>query len=790
MHDAMMSQTKPVVGHAVLQRLSDALRQGLTDFFQPSFLRFIDDLPNRVMALCATLPDGEQQRYLDIVIELRRHRVDIESRVTGIIDAQLHRFIQLSQRREGNVSPSHGLGAMTLIDSADMEVTVALDTAGARLAQHLEPVMGDAFSRLQPLAPALTEVGALPFHPRSLLQMMLECFSVFMIGPDQKVMLVRMFSSDLPVAPLLALIPQALLQAQVPELDKTIKKSDSGGAARTEPKPDLNEVLRDIRDLSKRNAGTSGSAALNAAANNFDDGLPAEDEAGMPILHRAAGGGLVIDPEVLIRQAERFNELSKSVAQSPLMPQNVSPLAMEQVVATPLLMDMLSRLQDAQPRTKIDTDPTAPSVSEVRDSIRHQLKSDDDTVEVIGKKDTDIINLVSMMFDFILDDQDLPTAMKALIGRLQIPMLKVAIIDANFFRTEDHPARRLLNSLAKAGVGWDEQAKTSDQLYKKLEETVFTILNDFNDDIGLFDKLLEDFEAFYADQQTRVTAVDTRTREAEENRARADMARTIVQQALNRRLNGRKLPFAVVRILQEGWRHVLYLACLKEGTESESWRQAVKVVDALIWSVMPPKDDLQWVERLRSVAPKLSNSLRKGLVSVHFDTLQTETLLREIAHVHQEIIEGFEMATVEILDQETAQADPNFDGVSVDQALRHTRPNMKAVVLPKAQIATVYEGETLPSSDRHVIAVKQMLVGTWIEFIHSERRDRHKLVAKIRTSEKLIFANRRGIKVAEMSQMQLAVELSQGRARIVEEQPQIVDRALQSVVGGLRQLSA
>jgi hypothetical protein len=41
-----------------------------------------------------------------------------------------------------------------------------------------------------------------------------------------------------------------------------------------------------------------------------------------------------------------------------------------------------------------------------------------------------------------------------------------------------------------------------------------------------------------------------------------------------------------------------------------------------------------------------------------------------------------------------------------------------------------------------------------------------------------------------MSQMQLAVELSQGRARIVEEQPQIVDRALQSVVGGLRQLSA
>jgi hypothetical protein len=389
-----------------------------------------------------------------------------------------------------------------------------------------------------------------------------------------------------------------------------------------------------------------------------------------------------------------------------------------------------------------------------------------------------------------LDDQDLPTAMKALLGRLQIPMLKVAILDDTFFKTEDHPARRLLNSLAKAGVGWDEQAKSSDQLYKKLEETVFTILNDFEDDISIFDQLLESFESFYNDQQTRVAAVDERTREAEENRARADMARTIVQQALNRRLNGRKLPFAVVRLLQEGWRHVLYLACLKEGTESESWRQAVKVVDALIWSVMPPAGDAQWVERLRGVAPKLSNSLRKGLVSVHFDTLQTETLLREIAKVHQEIIDGFDTPVVEILDPETAKAQPDFVGTPVDQALKSGAGSVKGLVLPKAEISSIYEGETLPASDRHVIAVKQLNIGSWIEFIHSERRDRHKLVARIRTSEKLIFANRRGIKVAEMSQMQLAVEFSQGRARIVEEQPQIIDRALESVVGGLRQLTA
>ena len=782
MHDAMMSQTKPVPPQATLLRFSDALRQGLSDFFVPIFLKFLDNLPSNVMLLCQNVPDHEQQPYLDIILELRRHRAQIEPRIAGVLEAQLHRFNQLAQKKDGKAADLN-FQEISLVDSSEMEVSVSLETAGSRLSAALEPVLGESYSRLQLLASGLTEQGQLPYHGRALLQAMLECLSVIMLSAVQKVALVRLFSKELALAKLIPLIEDALYQAQIPELDKTIRNSE-GSAKKAEAKPDLADVLRDIRDQGRAGAGSNGTLAANGTLDSV------VDEQGVAVLQRAPGGGLVVEPEALMRQAERFSQISPSVAAAAISPEATNPMAVEEVVATNTLMALLTRLQDIQPRTHVDTDPTAPSVTEVRNSIRQQLHSDDERVERIGKQDTDIINLVSMMFDFILDDDDLPTAMKALLGRLQIPMLKVAILDANFFRTEDHPARRLLNSLAKAGVGWDEQAKSSDAMYKKLEETVFSILNDFEDDIALFDRLLEDFESFYSEQQTRVSAVDERTREAEENRARADMARTIVQQALNRRLNGRKLPFAVVRVLQEGWRHVLYLSCLKEGTESESWRQAVKVVDALIWSVMPPKGDAQWVERLKNVSPKLMNSLRKGLVSVHFDTLQMETLLREIGTVHKEIVDGFETAMVEILDQEAASANPDFDGQSVDQALRATNPNLKAVVLPKAETNPVYEGETLPASDRHVIAVKQMTIGSWVEFMHSDRRDRHKLVARIRTTERLIFANRRGIKVAEMSQMQLAVEFSQGRARIVEEKPQIIDRALQSVVGGLRQLSA
>ena len=202
--------------------------------------------------------------------------------------------------------------------------------------------------------------------------------------------------------------------------------------------------------------------------------------------------------------------------------------------------------------------------------------------------------------------------MKALIGRLQIPLLKVAIIDKSFFNAESHPARRLLNALAKAGIGWSSRDPGGDALYAKIEEVVFRILNEFIDDLSLFDELLDEFTAFHEQQQKREDAVDKRTREAEEGRARAELARAMVQQTLNRRLTGRQLPLVVVKLMQDAWRNVLYINCLKDGTESEAWKQAVKVVDATIWSVLP-QSGAEWQARLQDVAPKLVNSIKKGL---------------------------------------------------------------------------------------------------------------------------------------------------------------------------------
>src|SRR5690606_6842043 len=131
----------------------------------------------------------------------------------------------------------------------------------------------------------------------------------------------------------------------------------------------------------------------------------------------------------------------------------------------------------------------------LRDTLKDLLQNR----QQINQVDDDVINLVGMMFDFILDDRNLAAPMKALLGRLQIPMVKVAIADKSFFSKGGHPARRLLNEMAMAALGWQENSEENqrkDSLFNKMEEVVQRVLSEFDTDISIFGGLLTDFRAF------------------------------------------------------------------------------------------------------------------------------------------------------------------------------------------------------------------------------------------------------------------------------------------------------
>ncbi|MFQ6573207.1 DUF1631 domain-containing protein [Pseudomonas sp. UM16] len=390
-------------------------------------------------------------------------------------------------------------------------------------------------------------------------------------------------------------------------------------------------------------------------------------------------------------------------------------------------------------------------------------------VEVV---DEDVINLVAMLFDFIHGDSNLPHSLRTLIARMQIPMLKVAVLDKRFFSRSSHPARRLLNEIATAAVGWGASDDCQrDALYVRVEKIVQRLLNDFNDDPAIFADLLAEFLAFNSDERRRNELLEQRTRDAEEGRARTQMARQRVQQELNRRLLGKTLPRFVVRLLEEAWSQVLLLACLKHGDTSTPWLGALETMDELIWSVELHSEPPARL-RLLEVVPGLLKALRDGLASAAFDPFATREFFAQLQALHVQVFET------------------RFAGIAPLKDASERVLVLDEIVLPSPeQEPSVQSPVHLADDDPALLQAQRLRIGNWLELIEGGEVQRCKLIAQIDSTDSLIFVNRTGLKVREYSPMALAVALRRGDVRLLDD-TLLFDRALDSVVSQLRRHQA
>ncbi|POG01581.1 thymidine phosphorylase [Pseudomonas putida] len=429
-------------------------------------------------------------------------------------------------------------------------------------------------------------------------------------------------------------------------------------------------------------------------------------------------------------------------------------------ISTADLLRLLTHLQHYVPAT-IDDDDF--DLGQQLEQLLLRVSVRSGTRRRIACADEDMINLVGLLFAYIAADDNLPLSLRALIVRLHIPLLKVALLDKGLFSRTSHPARRLLNEIAAAAIGWETGSEgLRDSLHLRVERIVQRLLNDFTEDASLFAELLEEFLAFSQDERRRNELLEQRTRDAEEGRARALQARQQVQQALNQRLRGRTLPQAVVHMLVQAWSQVLLLAWLKQGEASPAWEQALATMDTLLASVAPHQPPQVLLQQV----PGLLKSLRNGLASVALDSAATREFFLQLEQLHLRACAGAE------------QPDGSHELVEV-------------LVAEDIVLAIAEESACAPlrQFDEHAAELRQvqrLRIGTWVEVLDDDEPLRCKLVARIDSSDRLVFANRTGMKVREWNSAGLAQALRRGEARLLDD-GLLFERALEAVLGGLRQ---
>lgn len=448
-----------------------------------------------------------------------------------------------------------------------------------------------------------------------------------------------------------------------------------------------------------------------------------------------------------------------------------APAGPATLISTDQLMGMLNTAQYDAGSAPIDLD-TPPALLDLREFVltRAPEITGEDHNKIEDTED-DVVNLVGMLFDYILNDRNLAIPMKALIGRLQIPVLKIAILDKTFFDKTSHPARLLLNELSSAGIGWSNSAELKrDALYDKIESIVLRVLNGFGDDMELIAELVSELREFVQSDQQRNSKVEARVKETETGRAKTKQAKVTVQRLINQKACGLRLPSNIGQFLSDSFSRVMVLLCVRHGQESTQWREALNVMDDLLWSAqaLETSEDMESRDTLiETLIPSLATHLE--LINVGDEDRQAL-----LADIKQTLLDIADHDRAFLADEIEEPVDAGF--AEVDEIILTSVDDLE---------------EELPEVEpepKYLEQIEQLTEGTWVELTGEDGKPlRCKLATIVMPNHRYVFVNRRGMKVAERTRMGLACDLKAARLSVLDES-EVFDRALQAVIGSLRQM--
>ncbi len=402
-------------------------------------------------------------------------------------------------------------------------------------------------------------------------------------------------------------------------------------------------------------------------------------------------------------------------------------------------------------------------MSQEREEVLEQINPQD-----LSEVDADLIDLVGMLFEYMLNDPVLPDAVKALLSHLHTPYLKVALIDRRLLVDSEHPARRLLDEMVEAGGQWVDETGATRWIFPLMQQTVDRVLQEFTDDIGLFEELLESFKTGMQEQERRADTLEQRTQEAARGREKLHLSRQRAGRQTKALLSQHPIPPALAQFLSTTWTDRLAFILLREqdGEDSTPWRHAVTLAGHLVALFEPAQSDTDRRDRMAQIpnlrAEVLSEVKRMG--SYSRTTIDALGALLDNPGVW-----------------DAASAPPAAEAVSRGPMGGAGLGAMPAG-LPPAD-SDLESGLSGPQKEM-IEQLRGMQHGTWLEFSVGEGNPprRIKLSWMSPLTSTCMFVDRAGVQAEIKTLSELADEFLSGRAKVIPKPKHpFIDRALASI---------
>lgn len=419
----------------------------------------------------------------------------------------------------------------------------------------------------------------------------------------------------------------------------------------------------------------------------------------------------------------------------------------------------------------------------------------------MSRDHADTVDLVGMIFRYMLDDPHLHDGVKSLLSHLHTPYLKLALMDKTFLDNYEHSARVLLNSMAEVGGKWVKEDNDR-MVLPKIRTVVETVLKGFVDDASIFDQLLDDFSRFKENLEKRARMVEKRNTESQQGLEKLELSKQRAADEVVSRMEQAAIDEKVADLLQQPWTDFLAFNLLRHGDEGLTWQSALKVLDGVVWSVRPDaiadsKEDLQ--RRQHS----LEQSVSEGLQTIGYDTEASKGLLKSLKEAQELAYHSAVMTGVTDTGQDKGkpQAPAERKASSTEQH-RSTDPKANASAAqpqpttaetkptprPKPRRPAKPKPPPMSAEESSMVdKLKEIAFGTWFEFDRDKGSAHLKLAWFSRVTSHYMFVDHTGVKQAVETQINLAKGMCAGHIRIVEPgKKSFMERALESVLSTLK----
>lgn len=422
----------------------------------------------------------------------------------------------------------------------------------------------------------------------------------------------------------------------------------------------------------------------------------------------------------------------------------------------------LSKLQTTISSLK-DQPDEALTAKEIKQELISSISEEnggviDKHVSLLDERNMDFVGL---MFEAITDDQTVSEIMTNLIAQLQIPVMKVAIMDNNLFEQEDHPARVTVDLLTTTGKGINQK---EDHLFDELEEVIDSILDDFDVDLDAFEIAVDDLNSIIQ-REERLT---DETERAQQKKILQEHAKQVVISQLKFVLNQKIIPDSLRPLLLKNWATLMLNRYIRHGRSSIEWMQSVLLLKLLLKCIQPVRFQSQY-EMMKTNHGAIVEAVNDELYGTRQDKQAISEHISSLKSYFSKVIDtnGFKVVDhgeITLTEDELISSSTN----DADEELLNIQKQSESA---KQKI------KQLPSTTRP---------GIWYEIYTGEDKALRRLKLSVILTDvaQLIFVDRKGKKVIEKDAAEFAEELADKRSRILADHSTF-DNALGKVISAL-----